>query len=333
MSQSGLRCIIFTLAGPITPQNAAFEFLGLVPGGHKLFAALSRYDDLLALSGRPGYEPGDTLALMVPFLLRHALSEEELVTLAAEAPLTEGAAALVGDLSARGYEAFCITTTYEQYARPVASRAGIDPEKVAATSFPLQYLRETLAPADFAPVERTEAALAEFDLERQEERLRRVLDGLFWSELPGTALGEAIQVVVPVGGKRKVRTLGQFASLYQLDLSRWVAVGDGIADAALLEVIRNAGGLAVAFNGNRYALAAATVGLASTTLADLAPLLTAWEEGGLGGAQRFVAATNGEAAADGPRYHWLHDATQYDEALAVHERFRALVRQEAGRLG
>ena len=74
MSQESTRCIAFDMEGPLTSQDAAFELMGLVPGGHEVFRAISRYDDILALAGRPGYEPGDTLALIVPFLLYHRLS-------------------------------------------------------------------------------------------------------------------------------------------------------------------------------------------------------------------------------------------------------------------
>jgi len=66
-----MKLICFDLEGPLTPQDNAYELMKLVPRGGKIFEVLSRYDDLLALEGRPGYEPGDTLALII-FALRPA---------------------------------------------------------------------------------------------------------------------------------------------------------------------------------------------------------------------------------------------------------------------
>ena len=43
----------------------------LFPNGDRIFEVISRYDDLLTLEEREGYEPGDTLALIVPFLILH----------------------------------------------------------------------------------------------------------------------------------------------------------------------------------------------------------------------------------------------------------------------
>jgi energy-converting hydrogenase A subunit R len=332
MTDGSTHCIAFDLEGPLTSQDAAFELMGQVPGGHDVFRAISRYDDILALSGRPGYEPGDTLALIVPFLLRHRLGAADVQRLADGAPLIPGAPEVMERLSADGYQVCCITTTYEQYARTVTERLGLPAERVACTLFPIDELRDRLGDADLAAVDRVEAALLKLDIERDEERLQELLDAFYWQELPGTHLGEAVAAVKPVGGKRKVRALGQFARAWQLDLSRWAVVGDSITDNAMLTSVRIANGLAAAFNGNRYALECANVGVASMSLADVLPLLKAWEEGGLDGARRFVSRGAKPPDADGPHYHWLA-GRDIGEAVGVPARFRRLVRQAAATLG
>jgi len=129
-----------------------------------------------------------------------------------------------------------------------------------------------------------------------------------------------------------VRALGQFAKAWQFDLARWAVVGDSITDNGMLTAVRIANGLAVAFNGNRYALECGTVGVASLSLADVLPLVKAWEEGGLDGARRFVSRGVKPPDADGPHYHWLA-GSDIAEAVDVHARFRRLVRQAAAALG
>jgi len=332
MTGDSPRCIAFDLEGPLTPQDAAFELMGLFPGGHEVFRAISRYDDILALSGRPEYEPGDTLALIVPFLLRHRLGAADIQRLAEGAPLIQGTREVMERLTADGYEVCCITTTYEQYARRLTQRLGLPAERVACTAFPIEELRADLGDADLAAVDRVEAALLELDVDKDEERLRDLLDAFFWRDLPGTPLGEAVAVVKPVGGKRKVRALGQFAKAWQFDLSRWAVVGDSITDNAMLTSVRIAEGLATVFNGNRYALECGNAGVASLSLADVLPLVKAWEDGGLDGARRFISHGAKPPDVDRPHYHWLAGGN-IAAAVEVHARFRRLVRQAAAGLG
>jgi len=332
MTDGATRCIAFDLEGPLTSQDAAFDLMGLVAGGHAVFRAISRYDDILALSGRPDYEPGDTLALIVPFLLRHRLGVADIERLAEAAPLVRGAGEVMERLTADGYQVCCITTTYEQYARRLTQRLGLPAERVACTAFPIEELRARLGDADLAAVDRVEAALLKLDVERDEERLRNLLDAFYWQELPGTPLGEAVAAVKPVGGKRKVQALRQFARAWQFDLSRWVMVGDSITDNAVLAAVRDAGGLAIVLNGNRYAMECGNVGVASLSLMNVLPLVKAWEDGGLDGARQFVSREAKPPDADGPHYHWLAHP-DIAEAIEVHARFRRLARQAAAALG
>jgi energy-converting hydrogenase A subunit R len=332
MTQESTRCIAFDMEGPLTSQDAAFELMGLVPGGHEVFRAISRYDDILALAGRPGYEPGDTLALILPFLLYHRLSVFHIERLAASAPLVKRAAETIGQLAGEGYQVFCITTTYEQYAQRLAQRLGLMVERLACTSFPLEEMAARLTQEDIGAVARVELALRQQDVQEDDARLQALLDAFYWEELPGTPLGDAVASVKPLGGKRKVGALAKFAMSAQLEISRWVVVGDSITDSTMLTTVRDAGGLAVVFNGNQYALECATVGVASMALIDLLPLLRGWEDGGLEGARDFVSRSAKGAEAAGPHYHWLA-SVDITEALAVHARFRRLVREAAAELG
>ena len=117
--------IWFDLEGPLSPQDNACELMKLFPNGDKIFEVISRYDDLLALEEREDYEPGDTLALIVPFLVLHDISENDITTLATKASLTGGAAELVSWLQSKSWKVFCISTSYEQYAIHITHKLGI----------------------------------------------------------------------------------------------------------------------------------------------------------------------------------------------------------------
>jgi energy-converting hydrogenase A subunit R len=326
--------IAFDLEGPLSPNDNAYELMSLFPGGKEIFEIISRYDDLLALEGRQDYQPGDTLSLIVPFLLHHNISEADLNRLAQQASLVLGAKELIAWLHSRGWEVFCLTTTYEQYALTIAQRLGIPSGMVVATPFPLSDLREKLTGDELALVSEAEEKLLQFD-QGDERAIKAYLDYFFWTELPTTELARVMKEVKPIGGERKVIALNGFAQKYHQPLSRFIVVGDSITDFKILEEVNQAGGLAVAFNANEYALPFATMGLASTHLSDLEVVLTAWEEGGREAVEEVVKTkeSEGRSGLQTANFHWLVGKKRDELPLEIHHRLRRQLRQEAAELG
>jgi energy-converting hydrogenase A subunit R len=306
----------------------------LFPNGDRLFEVISRYDDLLTLEEKEGYEPGDTLALIVPFLILHNISEANIATLAAEASLTGGTQKLISQLQNSSWRIFCISTSYEQYAIYITQKVGIYAHNVACTSFPLDKLRATLHQEDLKLLQQAEQDILKMRPVADDKRIKQSLDKFFWKKIPATNLGTAISQVKPVGGRRKVAALNKFADKYDQPLSNWVVVGDSITDFRMLQAIEEAGGLAIVFNGNEYALPHTTMGLASTLLSDLQEVLEAWQKGGRDGVEKLVKK-KGKAGGAGDRgyFHWLAGRKDLDEVIKIHKRIRKLVREEAGKLG
>ena len=326
-----MNLIFFDLEGPLSPQDNAYELMKLFPNGGGIFEVISRYDDLLTLEGREGYEPGDTLSLIVPFLVCHGISEADIAGLAQRAGLVGGARELITGLS--DWHVFCISTSYEQYALRIARRVGILSDNVACTRFPLDRYRSLAHREDLAMVERIESEILALTPGVDESAKNR-LDRFFWVELPVTSLGLALQEVKPMGGRRKVAALEGFARAHGRSLERVVVVGDSITDARMLEAVNRAGGLAIAFNANEYALPFATMGLASTNLGDLKLALDAWEEGGREAVERIVREKERlGGAGDRGHFHWLQGRKDLEQPLQVHKRIRRIVREEAGKLG
>jgi energy-converting hydrogenase A subunit R len=257
--------ICFDLEGPLSPQDNAYELMKLFPQGDHIFRVLSRYDDLLTLAGRAGYEPGDTLALIAPFLAYHGISEEHMMALAEQASLTPGSSRLIKELLSRGWNVFCITTTYERYARYVTGRLGIAAENVASTAFPTD-LTARLGRSELDCINAVEQTILGLRPGVDDDRIKIVLDRFFWRELPGTPVGKILKQVKPIGGERKVAALNRFAEKYKQPVREWAVVGDSITDFKMLRTVNQSGGLAIAFNANEYALPHATIGLASTSL-------------------------------------------------------------------
>jgi energy-converting hydrogenase A subunit R len=323
-----MNLVFFDMEGPLSIQDNAYELMKLFPNGGQVFEVISRYDDLLALEGREGYEPGDTLALIVPFLIHHSITEGDISGLADRAALVAGARELI--MSLKRWRVFCISTSYEQYANRIMQRVGIAQENLACTKFSIdryRNLKDEENRALVAKVEQEILALKAGD----DEGIKKCLDRFFWQELPQTSLGLALREVKPMGGRRKAAALRAFARAHGQFPEQVVAVGDSITDARMLEAVDRAGGLAIAFNANEYALPYATMGLASTNLGDLEIVLDAWDRGGRKAVQEAIKAWSGE---DKDRlFHWLAGGANLEEPLQTHKRIRRLVRQEAGKLG
>lgn len=328
----GLIC--FDLEGPLAPQDNAYELMKLFPGGDKIFEVVSRYDDLLTLEGRANYEPGDTLALIVPFLAHHGITEERIAIMGRESKLTPGAAELLAELRSRGWHIFCISTSYEQYALSVTQRLNIATENVACTRFPLEQIRRALTEDDFALVRRMEEEILSFNPFVDDDRIKEALDSFYYQELSRSKWGRVMSWVKPVGGKRKVDALQRFSARMGSPLSSWVVVGDSITDFKMLQTVNKAGGLAVAFNANEYALPYATMGLASTNLGDLWAVLQTWESQGRKGVEQMVRERQGAGRGGyGGDIHWLNGTKDIAGILETHKKMRRLIRGGAGNLG
>jgi energy-converting hydrogenase A subunit R len=125
--------ICFDLEGPLSPQDNAYEVMKLAKNGGTVFEALSKYDDILALKGRTGYEPGDTLKLIVPFLIYYGITEQDIKTVSERAVLVDGMKETVDWLRGEGIPVRIISTSYQQHAHSVGERLGVSKDDIAST--------------------------------------------------------------------------------------------------------------------------------------------------------------------------------------------------------
>ena len=329
-----MNFICFDMEGPLSPQDNAYELMKLFPNGDRVFEVISRYDDLLTLEERGDYEPGGTLALIVPFLVCHNLSESDITTLAGKAGLTGGAEKLISWLQTKGWKVFCISTSYEQYAMHITHKLGIYAHNVACTTFPIEEMRQTLCKEDAALLQQIEEEILTMRPVDDDARIKQSLDRFFWEKLPTPELGKLIKEVKPVGGRRKVDALNRFADKYDQPLSDWVVVGDSITDFRMLQAVEEAGGVSIAFNANEYALPYSTMSLASTLLSDLTEVLEAWQKGKRSRVERVVKWEE-RIGGKGDRnyFHWLSGRKGIGEVIEIHKRIRGVAREEAGKLG
>jgi len=340
--------IFFDLEGPISPQDNAYEVLGLTKDGERVFEVISKYDDILTLEGRENYEPGDTLKLIVPFLMYGKISECDIKNVSEEAGLVPGIKDVIAHLEKSGWDIFIISTSYEQHALNIAGQIGIRSEKVACTKMPLDDYHLQFSDEDIEVVAGTrDKILNELYPGDDEQKVKTELDNFFFGTLQESKLGNIFNEITVIGGARKVDAMMGFAK--ESDLSDAIAVGDSITDFKMLGKIKEKGGLAIAFNGNEYSIPYADVAVATLDQRFLLPIIRAFEKGGRTQAIDLVKRL-GNASLDEilksvpddvastipkdtkpPQYHQVN--SNVDEIIMIHKEYRTLMRGNAGKLG
>ncbi|HIC91224.1 MAG TPA: hypothetical protein EYP21_04015 [Syntrophaceae bacterium] len=331
------RLIIFDLEGPLSPMDHASSSMGLIEGGEKIFAVISRYDDLLTLEGKEGYEPGDTLSLIIPFLLSYGITEEDLREVSHQAPMVQGAKELVTILRQDGWQVYIASTSYEQHALNIGREVGVSEENIFCTPLKLSQFHELGNEEDFSFIRTRGQYILEnlysHNLNKgvKDKLIRPYLDRFFWHDLPQTALGQVLKQIRVMGGRRKVRAVEAVLRKNDAYLNEVVVVGDSITDFQMLRAVEAAGGLAIVFNGNQYALPHGTVGLATSNIKDLLFILKEWLDGGREKIRLALDRMLEPQSDRGPFYHWLAGkrSDELDNILNIHKKMRTLVRGEA----
>lgn len=145
------------------------------------------------------------------------------------------------------------------------------------------------------------------------------------------------------GGSRKVEGVKKLADRFGVSLEEIVVVADSIIDINMLRAVKEAGGLAVVFNGNRFALPEGNVGLATTDMWYLRHLLSRFWREGLPGVKKFISESqkmirrNKEGALiEGTipaRCDFFEGGVLKNEVENAHAEMRRIVRGAEGRLG
>lgn len=269
---------ITDLEGPVTLNDNAFEITAhSLPDGARFFALISKYDDILAdVVKRAGYRAGNTLKLILPFLLAFGLQDHDLREFSRKniKPVPGAPEALQRILSQM--PAFIVSTSYEPYVRAVCEAFAFPFENAYCTKISLDAY--TLSPRERHELQ----ALYRQILKKSEVSagLVEYLDEVFWEKIAHMEVGRVLHEIQPIGGPEKARALREIVQRTGIALSQTIYVGDSITDVEALAAVRREGGIALAFNGNGYALRAAELGCISSDALILAEIAEAFAQGG-----------------------------------------------------
>jgi energy-converting hydrogenase A subunit R len=262
--------------GPVSKNDNAFELAAhFIPNGDKLFANISKYDDVLAdVFQKPGYSAGSTLRLILPFFKAYDITDSQMEEFSAQNIL------LIADSQTTFHHVqtiastFIVSTSYQYYIKPLCEVLDFPYENTYCTKVSLdayaiaQKERERLQAiaheiAQMSLIDIPPATTSTDDFSVSDRAKIQRLDEIFWSELPRMNVGRMISDVVTIGGMQKAEAVKDAARILFGEPANVMYVGDSITDVEAFRLVRDNGGLAVSFNGNGYAVRNAEVAVLS----------------------------------------------------------------------
>ena len=268
---------VFDLEGPLSVKDFAGELSRLLNQKPILelqdfdfgvfFEMLSEYDDYLI--EMPGvkeelnigdYQPGDTLRLVAP-LYMSCFSDNELVGIAEQnLGLLPGCTELMKILKKK-WDVYIISTSYTHFAHSVAKSLEIPQDHVFCTELNLKKANVSFlnikSDVDFLVKNIFQTFLT------NGKNLSSVLENLnefFWSKRESDYI-KAMNFVQVRGGLRKELAVETIAEKHNIPISEIIAFGDSITDINMLQRLKDEGGIAVSFNGNRFTVKRANVAI------------------------------------------------------------------------
>ncbi|BDZ71239.1 hypothetical protein [Methanobacterium petrolearium] len=238
--------------GPISINDNAFELAGhFIEDGEKFFQIISRYDDILVDEvKRPGYNAGDTLKLILPFLKAYGATNQNMEDFSSRnvllIPGAQETLGLVNNLM----PSFIVSTSYEHYIKALCD----------LTHFPLSHCYCTRLNLDNHTLSEEDVIkLKKFKLSIINNPDFDNLERIFWDKIPEMEIGSLFHDVKPVGGEAKKEAVLDIIHKHGFQPHNLMYVGDSITDVEPLRYAREHGGMAVSFNGNEYAVKEASI--------------------------------------------------------------------------
>lgn len=327
--------------GPLTKNDIAYEIAAAyLPEGDRLFSLLSKYDDFLSLTQDsrfrvPGYKAGDTLKLIVPFLKAYGVTnqiirEYSLKNLRVMPGVKKNLAKIKEILPV-----FIISTSYQQYVEvfcqaldfPMSdvyyTHLNLDNYKLGKENSFLKKLIKEILPLPLLVLK----DIHHPDLAEEKTILR--LHQIFWQEIMSSDSGQILREINPMGGYQKTWAIKDSLKKTGNSILETIYIGDSITDQEALREVRKQGGVAVAFNGNLYALQEAEFGCLSVDTDFLLEIVIAFYHQGKEGLQQLSL----KFSQGIPQIVYL-PTTNREQFIQESESFRKKIRGELiGQLG
>ncbi len=288
------RIFISDCEGPISKNDNAFEAATqFIPYGDKFFKIVSKYDDILADTIRkPGYNAGDTLKLILPFLKAYNVTDTSLREFSAKTMVLVAGSKNTLEYIRNLCTSYVVSTSYEHYIKAFCETLNFPFGNTYCTHLSLDKyvlldqerlrLRQIVKDISQKPVMTIPPnAKSLEDFSKLDHETIEWLDDIFWNEISKMPIGEIFSDIKPIGGHEKADAIIDAAQRENCSLSNVMYIGDSITDVEAFKLVKENDGLTVSFNGNEYAVRNAEVAVLSknnTVTAVIAELFSKLEK-------------------------------------------------------
>jgi predicted HAD superfamily phosphohydrolase len=273
-------------------------------------------------------------------MMANGLTQERMVSFSAEGILVVPGAGEALNAIANEGPAYIISTSYCQYVHAVCAAIGFPAFQTFCTRVNLedygipddevaQVRRLASRVMTRDPIEIPALASGPEDLSEEDQATVSDLDEVFWDLLPELSVYSIVEEVRPVGGPEKASSIGKAARHEDVAMDQVIYLGDSITDVDAFRTLRRDGGLAVSFNGNRWAVEEADLAIVSPRAEPILPMAKAFMKGG----RSAVEGIDWAKGFPGAMAVWLEEG-DIEEVVEASERVRKEVRgEQIGRLG
>ncbi|MDK2875798.1 MAG: hypothetical protein PWQ22_208 [Archaeoglobaceae archaeon] len=301
------KALLFTdWEGPWVLNDFAYELCLAILNNERFFRNLSEYDDyLFYFLKKESYEAGYTLKLLIPFISAYGVDEKTVDRLINSAVFVPDAKK-AGKRILSNFEPVVISTAYKRFVERTAEKLGF--RKVHGSEAELSI--------DLDPVLKKRLVEAvDIVSSLRGEELYNFLEELF------SGIWHRLSELKVIGAKEKAEIL----EMYEPEAP--IVIGDSITDCKMFEKAKKLGGIAIAFNGNRYALEKADLAIVSNTALSTAIVTETLLKGGMDlslvKAQKYPMGTK----------VYIMEESDFEIVLENSMRMRVKLRGSAGSLG
>jgi predicted HAD superfamily phosphohydrolase len=267
---------ICSCRGFITKNNSMRDLCArFIRNGERFYDAFRRYDDLVCyVLGREEASSGNRGKWIVPFLKANGATDHSLMEASrASLQIMPGADAAMRYVS-QLMPTFIATTLYDHTMMPVMEALDAPLVGMSCTEMEMdttnlgrteaRRLREVAQEIASLKVPKTEYKLnVPMELDGHDVEIIRTIDRILEEEIPGTACHTLMESVGAMTSNRKAYNLLDIRRQTNIDLDCTMYMGSSRTDFQSMDLVKDSGGLSVAFNGTDYAVRGCNIAILS----------------------------------------------------------------------
>ncbi len=320
-SYDGWKFFIACGEGTIFPKNVIRDVCSnKIPKGSELYDVLYSYTSFSIMSvERPAYRREDVFRLILPFLRAHGLSNTSLKQyFKNNLNLTPGSRRTMRFAQEISLP-FVISSSYEHYVCEACEALDLPMDNTYSMSLDLDYWdisrdeESTLKKlgdeiASMPIIQRPSDEHTMDDISETDKNTLLRLDEIFEDELVGLQSFRLLSASSPLGGEEKASSFLDIRRKTALDADDVMLVCSTDSDSLIAHMVRESGGLVVAFNATPLALVSSDIAVVSEDTTILSFLADVFQSSGKSHVEELVENWSNDAVRESPaNKHLIND--------------------------